>query len=288
MGWEKVEVESPVRPYRLVGIMGKETSVCFASYGLRIAIRVNDPSLVPRLLKLLPPGSRPVSSPAVDRVFSLQAGNAVPADGRSPTHALYAGRELLGRGTSLEALFHQLESELHLYVAEQARRRVFVHAGVVGWHDQAIVIPGRSFSGKTTLVAALVRAGATYYSDDYAVLDSRGRVHPYPRPLSIREADGDRTQRCSAEALGGREGSRPLSVGLVVVTRYRPGARWRPRELSAGPAALALLDNAVPAIRRPAAVLNALQQVVSHSTTLKGVRGEAAPMVEALLKRLGA
>jgi hypothetical protein len=31
-------------------------------------------------------------------------------------------------------------------------------------------------------VAELVRAGATYYSDEFAVLDSRGRVHPFPRP----------------------------------------------------------------------------------------------------------
>jgi len=47
-----------------------------------------------------------------------------------------------------------------------------------------------------------------------------------------------------------------------------------------------LLDNTVPALRKPAAVLDTLQQVVSHAPTLKGVRGEAEEMVEALLKRL--
>jgi hypothetical protein len=34
-----------------------------------------------------------------------------------------------------------------------------------------------SYSGKTTLVSELIRAGATYYSDEYAVIDERGRVH---------------------------------------------------------------------------------------------------------------
>src|SRR5262249_9794104 len=140
-----------------------------------------------------------------------------------------------------------------------------------GWRGGAIVIPGRSFTGKTTLVAALVRAGAAYYSDEYAVLDAQGRVYPYPRRLSIREDGHPRPRRCTAEALGGRVGSRPLPVRLVAVTGYRPGARWRPRVLPPGHAALALLYNTVPAQRKPAAVLDALQQVVSHALTLKGV-----------------
>jgi len=83
-------------------------------------------------------------------------------------------------------VFEAFETDLQLYVAEMAPRRLFVHAGVVGWRGQAIIIPGRTFTGKTTLVAALVKAGATYYSDEYAVLDVRGRVHPYARPLGIR------------------------------------------------------------------------------------------------------
>ena len=80
------------------------------------------------------------------------------------------------------------------YVAEEARRGVFVHAGVVGWKGRALVLPGKSGAGKTTLVAELIRAGATYYSDEYAVLDERGRVHPYARPLAVR-VDGRRQRR---------------------------------------------------------------------------------------------
>ena len=78
---------------------------------------------------------------------------------------------------NLDLILDTLESDLQLHVAEQARRRLFVHAGVVGWKGRAIVIPGRSFTGKTTLVAELVRAGASYYSDEYALIDSRGKIH---------------------------------------------------------------------------------------------------------------
>jgi hypothetical protein len=61
------------------------------------------------------------------------------------------------------------ENHLQLWVAEGAPRHAFVHAGVVGWRGRAMVIPRSSHSGKSTLAAALIRAGATYYSDEYAV-----------------------------------------------------------------------------------------------------------------------
>ena len=81
-------------------------------------------------------------------------------------------------------------------VAERAPNHLFVHAGVVGWEGRAIVMPGASFAGKTTLVQAWLEAGATYYSDEFAVLDRAGRVHPFARPLTIR--DGNDRRRLAA------------------------------------------------------------------------------------------
>jgi len=135
-------------------------------------------------------------------------------------------------------------------------------------------------------VAALVRAGATYYSDEYAVLDDRGRVHPYARKLVIRNEDRTERQRCDAKALGGRTGARPLPVGLIAVAPYQPGGRWRPQRLSSGHAALALLANAIPARYRPAAALAALEPAVLRAVALKGRRGEATETAAALLRHL--
>ena len=41
-----------------------------------------------------------------------------------------------------------------------------------------------------TQTVALGRAGALYYSDEYAPLDGEGFVHPYPKPLSLRKGGG--------------------------------------------------------------------------------------------------
>ena len=73
-----------------------------------------------------------------------------------------------------------LESQIQGHIALDATEFVFIHAGVVADGGRAIVIPGLSFSGKTTLVRALVEAGAVYYSDEFAALDENGRVLPTP------------------------------------------------------------------------------------------------------------
>jgi hypothetical protein len=264
--------------------LGWAAGLSCISYGARIGIRVNTPSALEPLVERFPPGWKLAPSPVVDRLYSVIVGGSVAPHHVRRFNVLYGNIETLARSMELDQVFDSFESNLQLYVAETARRRVFVHAGVVGWGGQAIVIPGRSFSGKTTLVAELVRAGATYYSDEYAVLDGRGRVHPYPKPMSIRQPVTGKQKKHPPEALGGLSGAKPLPVGMVVMSEYRLGARWRPRLLSAGQGALALLSNAVSARRQPHVALATLKRVVSQAPVLKGVRGEAKEVVDSLLK----
>ena len=267
--------------------LGWAAGMSCISYGARIGIRVDDPLGLEPLVERLPPGWKLGPSPAVERLYSLILGGAASRPGLRRFNLLYGNSEKLARSMELDQVFEIFESDVQLYVAEMARRRVFVHAGVVGWGGQAIVIPGRSFSGKTTLVAELVRAGATYYSDEYAVLDSRGRVHAYPKLISIREPGTRRQRKSSVETLGGVLGVKPLPVGMVVVSEYRAGARWRPRQLSAGQGALALLSNTVSARRKPGIVLATLQRVVSQAPVLKGIRGDAKEVADSILKSFG-
>lgn len=263
--------------------LGWAAGFSFAAYGVRIGIRVNNPDVLDRIHGLLPPGWKPARPPRLDRVYSLLVGGNGKTAGVRRFNLLYADSARLARTMDLDEVLQRLEFDLHLFVAEAARRRLFVHAGVVGWRGRALIIPGRSFSGKTALVAALVRAGATYYSDDQAVLDVRGRVHPFPTALSIRDQSGKLLRRCAPDALGGSLGVKPLPVGLVVVTTFRPGARWRPRRLSPGQAMLALLANTVSARRQPEVALTMLRQVASQALAVKGVRGEAEDIVDLLL-----
>jgi len=261
--------------------LGWTAEVAFESYGIRIGVRVNRPETLEHLTTLFPPGWRPSPGPVVDWLFSLLVGET---QGRvRKFHMLYAGITRRARTLDLEAALDTLEADLRQIVAAHARRRVFVHAGVVAWGDQAILIPGRSRSGKTTLVHELVRAGAVYYSDEFAVLDSAGRVFPFAKPLSLREGDGIR--RCRAEELGGVSGGPPLRVSAVILTEHRAGARWRPARQSAAAGLLALLGHAVPIRLRPEPTLSALEKVVSRAAILKGPRGEAEPTARLILER---
>jgi hypothetical protein len=252
--------------------------------GLRVGIRANKPEFLDRLLALAPSIWKPSRSARVERMFSLKVGaSGLRKNGRS-WHQLYEDHQLAASSAGLDEVLDTFERQLKIYLAEMARRRVFIHAGAVGWRGKAIIVPGRSFSGKTSLVAELVRAGAAYYSDDCAVLDKYGRVHPYSSPLAVREPGSFKQKNRSAKDFGGSNGLRPLPVGLVVVSKYESGKRWRPRALSAGHAMLELLAHAAPARRNPEAVMTTLEKVVSQALVLKGARGEAEETARLILE----
>ena len=266
--------------------LGWAAGVAFVSYGLRVGIRVSSPEIMDRIAGLLPPNAKEARGPRVGCLYSLIVSGTKVGSNTRRFNILYSDSVQLARTKDTDVVLEALERDLQLYVAEQARRRVFVHAGVVGWRGRAIVIPGRTMSGKTTLVKALVEAGATYYSDEYAVLDERGRVHPYLKPLSVREDGGGRAQEILPEALGGKSGVKPLRVGLVVAPYYREGAGWRPRQLLPGKAVMAPLAHTVSVRNKPERALTTLRKMVADAVVVKGARGEAGEIAEVLLGRL--
>lgn len=72
------------------------------------------------------------------------------------------------------------------HVAANRHRFVLLHAGVAAFEDSLVVFPGASESGKSTLVAGLVRAGWNYLSDELAMVDpATGELTPYRRRISI-------------------------------------------------------------------------------------------------------
>jgi hypothetical protein len=270
--------------------LGWAASLAVESFGVRVGLRATTERGLARLAERLPPGWKRARGRVVERLYSLAEGDEGPRRGPSRFSLLYADASRLSRTRDAEGAAEAFESDVQLFVAASARERLFVHAGVVGWRGRALLVPGRSFAGKTTLVAELLRAGAVYYSDEYAVLDGAGRVHPYARPLSMRAEGSGRPRRVSVEELQGaggagppRVGERALPVGLVYVGEYRAGARWRPRRLSGGQGILALLAHTVAARREPARALAVLQKVTARAPVLKGARGEAVLAARALL-----
>jgi hypothetical protein len=250
----------------------------FEAFGVKLAIRANRTELLDHVPAVLPPGWRPCESKDVTRRFAIIADP-------TGTFGIAKDGKALGRGVELELALELLDSQIRLEIGERAPDRIFIHAGVVASGDQAIVIPGKSFAGKTELTAALVRQGAVYLSDEFAVLDEEGLVHPYPKPLSIRGDDLWQTHH-DVESLGGTAGDRALPVGLIVVTSYRADAVWQPRRVSAGEGAMALLANAVPARERPAECMRAISRAARDAVILQGDRGEADAVASELLAEL--
>jgi hypothetical protein len=246
-----------------------------SAFGVGFSVQADSPALLAEARLRMPPTWKPGRRGTPRRSYRLAHapdGVLVESEGAP-----------LGRGFSHRGALDVLESDLQLFVAQHSRAFVFVHAGVVAIRGKAFVFPGTSGAGKTTLVRALLEAGATYYSDEYALLDADGRVHPYARALSVRTgALGEKLRVPVSRALA-RTGSRPLPLGAVVQTEYRRGARWKPRALTRGEVVLALLSHTVPARERPAEVLATLARAAAQARGLAGPRGSAAALSRVLL-----
>lgn len=252
--------------------------LAFEAFGVRVKVSASRPEDLERMSAVLPPGWRPCPPAAAERHFALVKDDSGAFGLMRDGQPLYSGFEL-------EFALILLEGELRATVALRAPHAIFVHAGVVAHRGRAVLIPGKSFSGKTTLVAALVRAGSVYYSDEFALLDAEGLVHPYAKPLSLRNEQRVQTEH-AVESLGGVAGEHPLRVGAVILTSYRPDADWQPARLTPGEGALALLSHTVPAQERPAEAMRAVTQAVDGAIVLRGERGDAQALAPRLLAEL--
>jgi predicted amidohydrolase len=229
----------------------------------------------------LPPAWMPGEIGIAPISFEIRASREDP-------HQLFRDGELNEIGP-LETVIGSFELQLRNHVAKAAPDHVFIHAGAAAFEGHAISVPGESFSGKTMLVRALVRAGATYFSDEYTVLDREGFVHPYPKPLAVRDGgDGFRGKSYHPAADIGvvTDGSK-ARLGMVLCVEYRPGAVWEPEELTPADALVALIPHTFASPDRAAETMATLAAALSASViTLKGDRGEADETAALVLRRL--
>jgi hypothetical protein len=148
-----------------VNRLGWAAGLAFTCQGVRIGLRASTALALEQASAHLPPGWKPSPQPVVEELCSLLVGGTKPGSNLRRFSLLYCGASLVARALVLEEVLTKLGSLLHLLVAVRARRRQFVRAAVAGWGDQAILLLGPPASGRSTLLAALLRAGATYYSD---------------------------------------------------------------------------------------------------------------------------
>ena len=253
---------------------------CLAAYGVSFAIRADSEFLLRRMESHLPPSSTGAPAREGQRVYSIAAD-----DGAStPGYSLRADDEVICRQADLATVLEGLETHVQLHVAEMSPDHVFLHSGVIAWEDGAILLPGRTYSGKSTLVAELVRHGAGYYSDEYAVLDRSGQVHAYPRPIGLRHSGEHGVVRERVEQPAPLAGYPPLPVRAVFLCRFKAGFGWNAMRMPPGEAAVALVSHVVSARRDPARMLACLTQVVTLAPVFVAERGDAADAVAHILR----
>ena len=174
-----------------------------------------------------------------------------------------------------------LIDDVHLSVALHAQGHVFVHSGVVEWHGKAILIPGRSRSGKSTLVHALVEQGATYLSDEYALITATGSVAPYARPIQLRS--GSKRTVVDPRVIGS-VGVNTIEPSLILFTRYEEHAEFDPTPVLPASAALGLFDNTVVAEVQPSVATAAAARVARSALALRTARPDAVLVAAAILR----
>lgn len=234
---------------------------------------VEDGSRMEELSALLPPGSTPgAGEPAAE--FRLMHDGAISIDGATA----------LQPNGDRPSTLRRLGATMRHHLAMKAPDHVFIHAGVVSVGGNAIAIPGASRSGKSTLVAALVRSGATYHSDEYAVVGPDGLIESYPKPLSLRFGRPD-DPGVPVPVAERQIAAEPIRCGLIVLTSYESGARWHPVAVTQGEGALALLHNTVAARERPGDALTAVSHLARDADVISSARGEASGMACDLLDR---
>ena len=151
-----------------------------------------------------------------------------------------------------------------------------VHAGAVLIEERALILPGSTHAGKSSLVAELLRRGASCFSDEYALIDNEGRIHSYPRPLLLRNG---RPQQSLVlpEELNASFATRPAPVGWILALDYVPDkALWDVHEMSQGEAVMLLLRNTPHEMAQSPEMVDFFLRVAANAVCYAGQRSDAA------------
>jgi len=192
------------------------------------------------------------------------------------------------------------------YLLWEANRRAIdattvavpVHASAAVFDGGAIVLPGPMGAGKSTLVAALVRAGLGYLTDEVAAFDPVTRaIVPYPKylslgpelahllaapPESVRPFIGDQTL-VPPDVLRPGAAAPAAVPRLVVAPRFERGAAATIEPLRPAEALSTLAQHAFHIEQDGPRTLDVLAGVVEQASCYRLVSGDVEEATALLL-----
>ena len=249
----------------------------FECYGVKIGIRTDSLQMKSTLKKMLPEVGLVSDFEGAQETVSLVAAAEKSVNGLyfndEPALKFEKYQDIL-----LEGL---IDKFLIILAISSLPTNFYLHAGAILWNNQGIILPGESFSGKTTLVKEFIKAGAVYVTDDLTVLTKNGEILPFPRTLAIRTETGRELR--TAEFFGARTLTEKVKLKTILFAEFEEKAEWKPQILPPGQAVMKLMDNFYykPAIREaPAQIVKALAGLTNGIKIFTGKRGDAIKVVE--------
>lgn len=192
-------------------------------------------------------------------------------------HLTY-GERRYGPYRTLRKALRGVSNAIHFVIGKRSPL-TFLHAGAVEIEGSAVVFPGRSLWGNSTLVSSLVAQGCGYLSDEYAVVSPEGCVFPLSKPLLLRDTSGEivyEANHAAASAPGG------FRCAAVILTRFEERASWKPQSVTPAEATIETLPSALQCRDEPDQVLHAITALVSDANCYRGVRGAGEPTADML------
>jgi hypothetical protein len=240
----------------------------FTLAGVHVLVRSTTDTGWESLLKHLPAGRPPAPGWAADVTYSVTPAGGPHVLEPLNQYVVYRYPERIVRSKNMDLAWKAMQSDITAIVAWYAPRWSIYHAGAVTWQDSGIILPGPSGTGKSTLTAALLELGATYYSDETAALDSRAWLHPWVKPLWL-QLEGEPymgpKQLVQPAGLGARIGKRPRPVRVVAFPEWRAGSRFHVEEIPRSAAVLALINYSLTSMRWPARTLSHATKLVQNA-----------------------
>jgi hypothetical protein len=219
---------------------------------------------------------------------------------------LLLGDEQLVGSRAADGVLDNLLYQILTRTRELTEEFLLIHAGsVVTSRGEGVLLPAAAGSGKTTLVAGLIRSGFGFLSDEIGVIDHGGGVlRPYPRALNFKNGaqaifpdlavnhNGSPFSRgvgyLRAEEIRPDVMASPSEVRFVIAPRYVDGATTLVTALSPGEMVKELWANALNIDAYGARALPILANVARGAKgfrLLSGDLGEAVRAVDQITGR---
>jgi hypothetical protein len=206
------------------------------------------------LFQDLPPDDGPVSGRRFEILFV----------GKPLQMSLWQEERKIYCGASKHALAYILTNTILFECIVDNSDHQALHAAALTHGNTCILLPGKSGSGKSSLAAWLTARGSTYLTDELVLLSGDGVIHPFTRPLSLRQptvaALSPYVHIDEAECLVGEEGTmvphRSLNSQWAVSTP-RLSCIVFPQFIDNHPATLTRLSNALGCMRLLGCYVNA-------------------------------